>query len=100
MRAQPAGASFFQITKAAVKDFSTDQCTLRAAAMSYFTVFALPPLLVRLIMVAGLIWTRESVQRALGSQFAGWVGGGGASEVRQLMPRGQGSVQRSTGRWR
>jgi membrane protein len=89
MRAEPAGASLFQVTKASVKDFGTDQCTLRAAALSYFTVFALPPLLVLLMMVAGLVWSPESVQHALETQFGGLVGAGGATEVRQMIASGQ-----------
>ena len=89
MRAEPRSSGLIDITKASVKDFSTDQCTLRAAALSYFTVFALPPLLVLLIMLAGLIWSPQSVQHALESQFAGLVGSGGAAEVRQMIISGQ-----------
>jgi membrane protein len=89
MRAEATPPSFFQIVKGSVTDFSRDQCTLRAAALSYFTVFALPPLLVLLIMLAGLIWSPESVQRALESQFAGLVGVGGAGQVREMIASGQ-----------
>jgi membrane protein len=88
-RAESTGSGWLQLAKASLKDFSTDQCTLRAAALSYFTVFALPPLLVLLIMLAGLVWNPESVQRALESQFAGLVGSAGGSEVRQMILGGQ-----------
>ncbi|MFI5228906.1 MAG: YihY/virulence factor BrkB family protein [Gemmatimonadales bacterium] len=77
------------MTKAAAKDFSTDQCGLRAAALCYYTVFALPPLLIVLIKLAGLIWTPQSVQHAIESQFTGLVGAGGATTVSQMVSGGQ-----------
>ncbi|MFL5593111.1 MAG: YhjD/YihY/BrkB family envelope integrity protein [Gemmatimonadaceae bacterium] len=89
MRAVATGRGFFQIAKAAAKDFSEDQCGVRAAALSYYTVFALPPLLILLIRLAGLIWNPDSVQGALETQFGGLVGAGGASEVRQMVESGQ-----------
>ena len=89
MRARAQSSEIFQVTKAAVKDFSEDQCGLRAAALSYYTVFALPPLLILLIKLAGLIWNPDAVQNALETQFGGLVGVGGAAEVRQMVARGQ-----------
>lgn len=74
-----------EIARATAKEFSRDQCTLRAAALSYYTVFALPPLLILLIMMAGLIWTPDAVQRAIESQFAGLIGVDGARTVREMV---------------
>src|SRR5438270_2304889 len=89
MRARAQSSEIFQVTKAAAKDFSEDQCGLRAAALSYYTVFALPPLLILLIKLAGLIWNPDAVQTSLETQFGGLVGSGGASEVRQMVASGQ-----------
>lgn len=89
MRAKPESQGLFQVTKAAAKDFSQDQCGLRAAALAYYTVFALPPLLILLIRLAGLIWSPESIQHSLETQFGGIVGAGGAAQVRQMVSSGQ-----------
>ena len=89
MRVKAKSTGLFQVTKAAVKDFSQDQCGLRAAALSYYTVFALPPLLILLIKLAGLIWNPDAIQTSLETQFGGLVGSGGASEVRQMVASGQ-----------
>ena len=45
--------SLFAIAKAAVTDFMDDNCMRLAAALSYYTVFALPALLVLLVTVLG-----------------------------------------------
>jgi membrane protein len=89
VRSKPESGGLFHITKAAAKDFLQDQCGLRAAALSYYTVFALPPLLILLIKLAGQIWDPVAVQTALETQFGGLVGSGGASQVRQMVASGQ-----------
>ncbi len=89
MRSDERSHGLIGITKAAAKAFSTDQCSLRAAALSYYTVFALPPLLIVLIKVAGVVWGADTVQQALQSQFAGLVGAGGAHTVSDMVAGGQ-----------
>ena len=42
----------FDAVKLAVKDFSEDECMISGAAMAYYTVFALPPLLALLFFAA------------------------------------------------
>src|SRR3954469_18314412 len=81
--------SIWDITKAARKDFSADECGLRAAALSYSTVFALPPLLIVLIKVAGVVWDPAQVQQSLESAFGGVIGSEAAGQVRQMISNGQ-----------
>ena len=73
------------ILKGAFRDFLDDECPVRAAALAYYTVFALPPLLVLLIMLAGALWDPEDVQRAMQTQFAGLVGQEGAGAIRGMI---------------
>lgn len=44
---------FFRTLKQAVSDFSEDDCMSSAAAMAYYAIFSLPPLLVILLTIAG-----------------------------------------------
>lgn len=80
--------SVVQLLKAAFKDFGDDECGIRAAALAYFTVFALPPLLILLVLVAGLIWDPQEVRRALESQFAGMLGESGGRQIHDMIVRG------------
>jgi membrane protein len=75
----------FQLLKAAFKDFGEDECGIRAAALAYFTVFALPPLLTLLIMVAGMVWDPQDVQKALTSQFSGMMGESGGQQISTII---------------
>lgn len=76
------------ILKRALRDFIDDECPVRAAALAYYTVFALPPLLVLLIMLAGALWDPQDVQRALETQFASLVGQQGASAIHGMIQSG------------
>lgn len=73
------------ILKTTFRDFSDDECPVRAAALAYYTVFALPPLLVLLIMIAGALWDPQDVQRAMETQFAGLVGQQGATAIHGMI---------------
>ena len=86
---ESARPGILSVIKGAAKDFREDQCTTRAAALSYYTVFALPPMLILLIAIAGAVWSPETVQRALESQFASLVGPEGARTVRDMVSKSQ-----------
>ena len=75
----------FAVLKQAFKDFNDDECPVRAAALAYYTVFALPPLLILLIFVAGALWDPQDVQTALEGQFATLVGSDGARAIREML---------------
>jgi membrane protein len=79
----------FGIIKKAFGNFSDDECGVRAAALAYYTVFALPPLLILLVLIAGKIWGPNQVQRALESQFSGMIGKNGAQQVHEMIAHGQ-----------
>lgn len=71
--------------KRILRDFSEDECSVRAAALAYYTVFALPPLLILLTIVVGIFWDPVEVQRSLESQFSTLVGRDGASAIREML---------------
>lgn len=84
----PERRRVLEMLTATAKDFSKDKCTLRAAALSYSTVFALPPLLILLIKLAGLVWNPQSVQHAMETEFAGLIGTGAANTVSEMVKSG------------
>jgi membrane protein len=82
------------VLKHAFKDFNEDECPVRAAALAYYTVFALPPLLILLILIASAVWDPQDVQRALEGQFAGLVGQDGARAIHDMIRQGERSDSR------
>ena len=66
-------------------EFLRDDCPQIAAALSYYTVFSLPPLLVLLMLVIGAVVDAATVERLLASQVGGLLGNEGAAQVETLI---------------
>ena len=75
--------------KRILSDFSEDECSVRAAALAYYTVFALPPLLILLSLVVGLFWDPVEVQHAMERQFSSLVGDEGGRAIREMLSRAE-----------
>ena len=90
-----ARTSFFSMLKAAASDFSEDGCTTQAAALSYYTVFSLPPMLVLIVLVAGTVIDAADVQHAIQGQLQGLVGPSAGQAIESILsharrPEGRG----------
>ena len=55
-------------------DWSTDKCPRLGAALSYYTVFSLAPVLILVIAVAGIFLGREAAQGKIVEQLTGMLG--------------------------
>ncbi len=65
------------------------------AALAYYAVFSLGPLLLIVIAIAGLLFDRETVTTAINTQLAGLIGENGA---RTLEAMREGAANASTGK--
>ena len=73
------------LAKDTFSEFFKDEATWKAAALSYFTVFALAPLLVLMLQVASFIWDPAQVRDALTGQFQALMGQDVARQVETMM---------------
>jgi len=78
---------------AAGKDFMEDKAPRLAAALSYYTAFSLPPLLVAVIGVAGVVYGVDEVQERILSQVANLVGADSAATLGEAVT----NARQSTG---
>ena len=84
-----------RVLKGTVQEFLKDECTRMAAALSYYVVFALPPLLVLLLVVLGAFLDPEEARGHVQEQFSGLLGPGAADgaaarvDVADLLPTGR-----------
>ena len=72
------------LLKQSVPEFLDDDCQTMAAALSYYTVFSLPPLLMLMLLVLGRVLEPHQVQRLLEGQIDGLMGPAGAEQVRSI----------------
>lgn len=73
------------VVKRAVRDFLDDDCMSAAAALSYYTVFSLPAVLVLLLLVLGAVMDPEDVRGGLERQLQALMGPSAGSSVRTIL---------------
>jgi membrane protein len=82
------GLRRFRATVARIaKDFFAHDVTTQGAALSFYALFSLAPVLLVVIHVAGLVWGRDAVQARIVREFAGLMGGGTGRAVDEMLHR-------------
>lgn len=67
------------------KDFLADDCPTQAAALSYYTIFSLPPLLAVVLLILGLILDPSDIQGQLQRQIGDLMGPAAAGQIRTIL---------------
>jgi membrane protein len=73
------------IIKDTFRDFSDDKCPRMAAALSYYTVFSLPPLLLLILAIIGFFVDPADAQGHFMDQLTGLVGPQGGEAMRTMV---------------
>ncbi|HLP42658.1 MAG TPA: YihY/virulence factor BrkB family protein [Fibrobacteria bacterium] len=77
--------SLFGVLKEAASEWSADKCSRLAAALSYYTIFSIAPLLVIAIAVAGFVFGQEAASNQIFGQIRGFVGDTGAQAIQGMV---------------
>jgi membrane protein len=75
--------------------FSNDEVMSRAAAIAYFTIFSIAPLLLIVIAIAGLVFGHEAAQAAIMGQFTGLMGKGSGDALQSMLQSAGSQSQKS-----
>lgn len=81
--------TIIQLLKETVKEWQQDRVSLWAAALAYYTMFSLAPLLLIAITVAGSIFGEEAAQGELVAQIQGLIGQEGAEAIQSMIQNTQ-----------
>lgn len=73
------------LLKATFDEFKDDEAPRLAAALSYYTVFSLPPLMILIALLAGLVWDPQDVQGTLVNRIGGAIGPQGTEQIRSII---------------
>lgn len=68
-----------------IKEWQEDKASRLAAALSYYTIFSLPPLLILALAIAGQFFDRQAVQERLVTQASQLVGQNGAEGIATIL---------------
>jgi len=85
----------FELVRDTFKDWSEDKCARLGAALAYYTMFSLGPLLVIVIAIASLIFGEEAARGQVVNTIGGLVGSDRAALIQEVMNnanKGGGSI--------
>ena len=82
---KPTFAGWWALVKSAANSWIDDYAPSMGAALSYYTVFSLAPLLLIVVSVAGLVFGEEAVRGQLFGQLEQMMGKDGAVAVQGLL---------------
>ncbi|MFA7669633.1 MAG: YihY/virulence factor BrkB family protein [Burkholderiaceae bacterium] len=79
---------FYTLARKTVQAWLDDYASSMGAAIAFYTVFSLAPLVVIVIGIAGFFWGEEAVQGELLRQIGGVVGDNGAAAIEGVVRSG------------
>ncbi|MBA9076012.1 YihY/virulence factor BrkB family protein [Rufibacter quisquiliarum] len=82
----------WSLTKETALDFLDNNSFQKGAALAYYTVFALPPILIIMINIAGAFFGRDQVRGQVYRQLRELLGSRGATDIQQMVE----SINRSS----
>jgi len=83
----PSAKTLWRLTKETFDEWNEDKAPRLAAALSYYSLFSLAPVLLIVIAVAGMVFGREAAQGQLVAQIEGLLGHEGATAVQALIEK-------------
>ena len=75
----------FSLLKASVNGFMDDDCSTQAAALSYYTIFSLPPLLLLILMILGALVDPQDIRGQLEAQMGTLMGPTATEQIRTIL---------------
>ncbi|HLJ94443.1 MAG TPA: YihY/virulence factor BrkB family protein [Gemmataceae bacterium] len=76
---------WWQLVKDSASEWMNDKAPRLGAALAYYTVFSIAPLLVLVIAVAGFVFGQDAVQGQLAAQIQDLVGEQGAQAIQTMV---------------
>jgi membrane protein len=75
----------WELLKNTFQKFNDEDTLGDAAALAYFTIFSLPPILIIVIHTAGLFFAEADIKKEIFNQMSGLVGADGAKQLEQTI---------------
>lgn len=80
----------WELTKATIKGWSDDHATRLAAALAYYTLLSLAPLLMLTVAIAGLVFGDEAARGQIGDELATLVGPEAGEGIQTILRHARG----------
>lgn len=89
------GVRWWKTLREVITNWGVHRCSAQSAALAFYTIFSLAPILVVVIALAGAVWGQEAVRGQIFHEFEGLMGPDAALLVQEVL---KGAARPSTGR--
>jgi membrane protein len=76
---------YWSLLKETGNGFLEDDCQTQAAALSYYTIFSLPPLLMIILLILGTLVDPQDIRGQLESQLGGLMGPSATVQIKTIL---------------
>src|SRR6185436_14839305 len=76
---------YFELFKQTFREFGEDKAPRLGAALAYYTIFSIAPLLLIAIAVAGFVFGEEAAHKEISGQLGGLLGREGATGIEEMI---------------
>src|SRR5687768_14881758 len=76
---------YFDLFKQTFKEFSQDKAPRLGAALAYYTIFSVAPLLLIAISIAGMVFGQEAARNEISAQLRGVMGANTAKILEEMI---------------
>src|SRR5215210_4304396 len=77
--------AIFELLRDTVKEWSEDKAARLGAALAYYTIFAIGPLILIMVAIAGLVFGQEAAEGQIVTSIRGVVGDSGAEIIQETL---------------
>jgi membrane protein len=77
--------TIFHVLKDTYQEWNQDKASTLAAALAYYTIFSVGPLLLIAVSIAGLVFGEKAAQGQIVVQIQGWVGPQAAEAIQGML---------------
>src|SRR5712664_4534557 len=76
---------FWKLTRQTIAEWLDDKAPTYAAALAYYTIFSIAPLLIIAVAVAGFVFGGDAVRGDIHRELEGLIGANGAKVIEDMM---------------
>lgn len=75
----------FQLLKKTFNDFIDDRVVKLSAALAYYTVFSIGPVIIMIVFLAGMLYGREAIEGTIFNELRGLIGAAPAAQIQEMI---------------
>src|SRR5687767_7493757 len=75
----------WKLLKQAGIGFDNDKVFKLSGSLAYYTIFSIAPMIIVIIFIADVVWSKEAIEGTIYDQMKGFVGANAAAQIQDII---------------